>query len=419
MADPISISSGLLALVGFAFQSSILLSQQIESFHSHQKVVRQLREELKALQEVLRDLQEIATRVDVDLTSLKLPLLRCGKACKEFETLVIKCSAHSGGSRTSFRDWARLQYMGGDIVGFKDMLAGYKSTISIALGSANIRTAAITVKVLKEYQEMITNTTSDLEDHFQKIDNKLQTLSIQGTGISNDDAIERQQMQEERDSTQKCLDICAEVSSHIDQLQPNAFINISAAYQVPVTTLSDLTSPQQVVSDTFKACRDNLANGTARLERRLQDINNRLQNLSLQPLDVSDERVTEQNQLQEEREYIKQGLDICAEASNQANQKHTNVWEDISTGDDVREFLVSTVGDLISARRITLGSGSVLVSGQMSDNSLQQLSQDLSNIGIKNVVGPQTGIGTQFEDRYGAGVKLSSPNLKGAEATRH
>jgi len=69
---------------------------------------------------------------------LKLPLLRCGKACKDFEVVIARCSAHSNGPRTSFRDWARLKYLGNDIAGFKNMLAAYKSTISIALGDANM-----------------------------------------------------------------------------------------------------------------------------------------------------------------------------------------------------------------------------------------------------------------------------------------
>ena len=265
---------------------------------------------------------------------------------------------------------------------------------------------------------MITNTTSDLEDHLETIDHELETVSIQGTGISNEDLTERQQIQEERDSTQKCLDICAEVSAHIDQLQPNAIVNISAPYQATVATLSGLTSPQKVVYDTLKACREYLTNSTGQLERQLQGINTRLQSFSQQPLDPSDERAAERDRLQEERESIKQSLGICAEASTQAHQKQSNVWEDMSMGDDAREFLVSTVGDLISARRITLASKSVLVSGQMSDQSLQQLSQDLNRIGVETVAQRQTGLGTQFEGRYGAGVKLSSPNLKGTEEAR-
>jgi hypothetical protein len=138
MADPISIASRLLTLVVFALQSSNLLYQAVESFHNNQRAVRELREELEALDGVLQSLLEIATNTDAHLTTLKLPLLRCGKACKDFEAVIVKCIAHSGGPRTSFRDWAKLRYMGDDIVGFKNMLAGYKSIITIALGDANM-----------------------------------------------------------------------------------------------------------------------------------------------------------------------------------------------------------------------------------------------------------------------------------------
>lgn len=417
MADPISTASGLLALAVFAFQSSTQLYQLIESFQNNQRVVRELREELEALNGVLLSLQKAAANKDADLTTLKLPLLRCGKACKDFEAVIVKCTAHSSGSRTSFRDWATLKYMRDDIVGFKNMLAGYKSTISIALGDANMRMAAITVNVLKEYKQLITNTTSDLEDHLGKINNKLQTISLQGAGISSEDAAERQQIQEERDSTQQCLDICAQVLTQIDQVQPNAFINASATYQVPVTTLRGLTSAQLVTSNTFKACRERLTDTTSQLERQLQDINNRLRKFSSQPLDISIEQAAEQEKMKEERDCIKQSLDICAEASREANRERTNVFEDISMADDGYQVLVSTVGDLISARGITVGSRSLQAIGQMSDDSLQQLSRDLGHTGAEKAMEPQTGIGLAFENRYGTGIKLSSQNLKEFGAT--
>jgi alkylation response protein AidB-like acyl-CoA dehydrogenase len=138
MADPIGTASGLLALTVFAFQASTQLYQLIASFQNNQRVVRELREELEALLVVLKSLQETADSTDTGLSTLKLPLLRCGKACKDFESVISKCMAHSSGPRTSFRDWAKLKYMGNDIVGFKNMLAVYKSTISIALGDANL-----------------------------------------------------------------------------------------------------------------------------------------------------------------------------------------------------------------------------------------------------------------------------------------
>jgi hypothetical protein len=138
MAEAIGIASGLLTLTVFAFQSSVSLRQVIDSFQSKKKIIRELREELEALNGVLRSLQQAVADNSEHLSSLNLPLFRCGKACEDFEEVIIKCTAHSDGLRASFRDWAKLQYMGDDIAKFKDMLAGYKCTINIALAEANL-----------------------------------------------------------------------------------------------------------------------------------------------------------------------------------------------------------------------------------------------------------------------------------------
>jgi hypothetical protein len=139
MAEPIGIASGLLALSGFAFQASITLYKMVQSFQFHPKQIRDLEEELEALSGVLGSLTEtVSTTIDIDLSALELPLLRCGNVCKDFEQEIIKCSSRSGGSRTSFRDWAKLRYMGDNIDGFRQLLAGYKSTINIALTDANL-----------------------------------------------------------------------------------------------------------------------------------------------------------------------------------------------------------------------------------------------------------------------------------------
>jgi hypothetical protein len=135
MAQPVS---AMLDIVLFARDSTKLLYQAVESFRSHQRSIRQLKEELEALDIILKSLHDVVTNSDIDFTALRLPLLQCGKACKGFETIIVKCTSHSGGPRTSFRDWAKLKYMGEDIMGFKTMLAGYKSTVAIALGDANL-----------------------------------------------------------------------------------------------------------------------------------------------------------------------------------------------------------------------------------------------------------------------------------------
>lgn len=138
MAEAIGVASGLLALASFAFQSSITLYETVQSFQFHPKRVRDLKEELEALGGVLKSLTTVGAQPDVDLSALDLPLLRCGSACKEFEQEIIKCSSRSSSSRTSFRDWAKLRYMGDNIDGFTRLIAGYKSTINIALTDATL-----------------------------------------------------------------------------------------------------------------------------------------------------------------------------------------------------------------------------------------------------------------------------------------
>jgi hypothetical protein len=139
MAQSINLSSGLLPLATFAFQSSITLYNTIQNFEFRPKLVRDLTEELEALRDVLSLLTEnISAPTDVDLSTLESSLLRCGNSCKDFEQEIWKFSLRSGGSRTSFRDWAKLRYMGEDIDWFRRLLAGYKSTIIIALTDANL-----------------------------------------------------------------------------------------------------------------------------------------------------------------------------------------------------------------------------------------------------------------------------------------
>lgn len=91
-------------------------------------------EELNVLAEVLNWLTDTVNAIpDTDFSTLKIPLLRRGNACKDFEKEVLSCSSRSSGGRKSFRDGAKTKYMGEDIDGFRRSLAAYKLTIHIAL----------------------------------------------------------------------------------------------------------------------------------------------------------------------------------------------------------------------------------------------------------------------------------------------
>lgn len=139
MAEPVGLASDLLALATFAYHSSTTLYNTVRSFQTHPKRVRDLMEEVMDLRGVLSLLTEtVSSNPDGELCILDLPLLRCGNSCREFEQGIVKCSLQSGGSQASFRDWAKLRYMGDDIDGFRQLLAGYKLTINIALVNASL-----------------------------------------------------------------------------------------------------------------------------------------------------------------------------------------------------------------------------------------------------------------------------------------
>lgn len=81
---------------------------------------------------------------------------------------------------------------------------------------------------LKECQEMVTKTTSDLEEHLEEIDNKLQAISLRGARILGEDTVER-----------------------VDQARTNVFEDVSAAqdaHQVIAATLGDLISAKRVTA---------------------------------------------------------------------------------------------------------------------------------------------------------------------------
>ncbi|KAA8646025.1 uncharacterized protein ATNIH1004_007447 [Aspergillus tanneri] len=305
MAEALSLASSLVALAGFAFQTSKSLYQVIESFKTTKRTVRELRYELDSLTQALATLQQAAANNEDQLVALKLPLLRCGKICKEFEEVINSCISHSHGQRASFRDWAKLQYMGGDIENIRITLAGYKATINIALGGATFRQANVTANVLDEYRQMIAEATSDLQDHLQGINERVESLEQKGP-VQDSDA-DLSVIMEEKESTEQCLAICSQVSRFIEAAQK----------RLPRGSHTDRT-------------------------------------LSLES--------------------------AWNKASDLTGKARTNVFEDVTSSDDSHQLVVSTIGDLISARHIITGARSMQWLGQMSDDTLQQLSRSQKNI---------------------------------------
>jgi hypothetical protein len=154
-----------------------------------------------------------------------------------------------------------------------------------------------------------------------------------------------------------------------------------------------------------------LGNTTTDLQDHLQDLDDKLEALSVQASSTNDEETTEREQIRAEIEGGQKCLEICTQAHEHANKVRTNVFEDVTADIDAQQVIVSTLGDLISAKRVTAGARATQYLGQMSDETVQVLARsrgiDLGRVsGILRDVQEQDRGSVQFEDQYGSGHKL-------------
>ncbi|PTB69441.1 hypothetical protein BBK36DRAFT_1110945 [Trichoderma citrinoviride] len=432
--DPLTISSGVFRILTGALDSSKSLHDTVQSFRNHERTIRELRSELESLIQVLESLRGVVTSDEGPVVSmLKNPVLRCHQICQDFKAVILKCTRHSsGGSRTSFRDWTRIRYMGGDVRDFKDMLAGYKATIAVALGSLNMQTAQVTREAMDQHNEMIQETTADLEAHLRDIDQKLAGIASllrqeqdpdATAAAAADESSSTAQMEEERRrSVQQCLAICESAIAHLQSLQ------------------NDLP-PQQQQQQRDQAEEEFCANKTAlalsdargRILVTMTELQKQLaaatpvkpppRNTEVISLLPQQQQQQQQQQLEEDRTQLlkelvtaRQCLQVCnLAAAAQASRRGLHVFDDVSAQEDSQQVIVTTAGDLINAKNVRAGNSSTQWLGSMTDASLQQLcaartasfsySPSPANENGSSSGGSKYGLGYKLQERDTLGIK--------------
>lgn len=185
--------------------------------------------------------------------------------------------------------------MDNDINGFTAMLAGYKSTIAIALADANLsdnplptpaiwltqttrRSSTVTLQVLNEYKDMIRDTKQDLENHLEEITSKLQSLTRHGDIPSRAEPADIERFRNERETTEQCLEICSQVLSHINGLRLLPVAKGEAPCGATPVGLStqDLTRAHIMTLSALKDCCDKLNDTSSRLRVLGEDTRGRL-----------------------------------------------------------------------------------------------------------------------------------------------
>lgn len=224
---------------------------------------------------------------------------------------------------------------------------------------------------------------------------------------------------EERANIEQCLAICAGVSKHIDEVQKESVLAQSgrSMQRQKVITLTDRGQAGQITSQRLQDCKTEIRFTSNELRMRLEEVNHRLAKLSREESIKGDHPACSKGMTDTEEELssIRQCLSICQEATEQATSERINVFEDVSMADDGQQVIVSTFGDLISARRVTAGARSTQLLGQMLDASLQQVSKDYAaRHGDIQEKAPSecrrtdvNAFSSGFRGQYGIGQKLS------------
>lgn len=212
------------------------------------------------------------------------------------------------------------------------MLAGYKSTINIALANANLSdppsrpilcnqlivvtlcrrvVASTTPNALEEYKDMIRDTNSDLQEHLQRLDERVQSLAVSGVESSIRDGTEWQAMLEEKESTQQGLIICSQLSAQIERLE-------STSKEHP--HFSQQPSAHKYIRNGLGVAKGSIHSLVSRLQNHENDIDKRMGAME-STVPLSEYEAIQLAQLQETKESIRQCMNVVADAGETLNDE--------------------------------------------------------------------------------------------------
>ncbi|KAJ0426803.1 hypothetical protein BJY00DRAFT_2108 [Aspergillus carlsbadensis] len=400
MADPVSITASVLAIITAAIQSTNMLRETVRRFKERNKTLRRLQDELEDLFKILNLLK---SAVDTDASVLALlegPVDRCNKLCREFEDSIKTFAAKS---KTGFRDWTKMEFKRGDINEFIDTLAGYKSTISVGLGTITMHTSKVSQRVLEEYIEMIQDTSYSLNEHLQRIDEKLAELTPENTETSGGNI----DLKDERAVTAQCLRICEDARYYIESLTDQEAI---LRENLPQNLANEAAvghefEAQRLTRQALIENQKSFADIIVHLQKRLEVL----------VISGNPEDKEERLRLHEDLNISKQCLEVCQVASDVSNQKIFKVGEVIADGDS-DQVVVTTLADLFDVKKARSTGNSAQLVGSMAPRELQQLVERRysSRFGTSNSGSDQgkAGIaGSQFVNEIRRSTNTFSPRV--------
>ncbi|KAL6359172.1 hypothetical protein LRP88_06592 [Fusarium phalaenopsidis] len=320
MADPLSISASILAVVTASVVSVNIL-----------------------------DTLEKISRVEASMLALlKGPVERCRQLCQAFEVVM---KDFAGKSSTGFRDWAKLEFMKGDINEFMRTLSGYKSTISIGLGTITF--------------EMVQDTTYNLNVQLQRINEKMERFP------SDEPDTTRSDFRDESTVIKHCIGICEEAMSRIGSMIDRERRVYSTALSEQAT--ADATSTHPKLFQAHEETREMLENNRDSIAKFLGRLQERLSSLAMEQDPDSERR---KMQLEKDISALEDSLEVCRIASTEVSRQKVHTFGEVVAEGKSDQVVVTTLADLFNVGKAIAKDNSGQLIGSMAGVELIQLSKD-------------------------------------------
>ncbi|KAI2633685.1 hypothetical protein GGS26DRAFT_554317 [Hypomontagnella submonticulosa] len=142
MDGPVGIAAATVAFAGTLCTSVQTLHEAINSWANAPRTLHELRNGIKAFQDVLASLMNKLKSATEESSppnqraayqDLEPVFQRCQNSCDEFASLLRKITSHSDEDRLSKRDRLRVHLNEKEIAQFRGNLEVYKSTLVVAL----------------------------------------------------------------------------------------------------------------------------------------------------------------------------------------------------------------------------------------------------------------------------------------------
>jgi hypothetical protein len=281
----------------------------------------------------------------------------------------------------------------------------------------------MTAEKIEGYNQLIQTTTADFEDRLERIDERLDKLLSQrvaGSGPASEETEEIKQIREERLSTETCIQICARLSEHLNQIRLVARrVTGSGAAKEVNGAADENTNPW------LDECEENLSRVAMSLASYEKELFNRLAG-KMRGLGSSTGEAMEIARLRDEWESTHRSMEIVSKAGKKLEET-VSVIENRAKGDNAIQLMVSADGQAIHGINQGEGEWARQVGGRMSNETVQEIMRSLVSItvatsgkgtgggegkaeqqeGAEKQEKADTGIeDSKFDDLYGKGQSL-------------